>query len=547
MNRHCIMNRILNLQGLILLLLVPVCDVIGQQPVALGPETMADSLNQRAAFYQKKGDYQTALMLLDQSIEYSRHEGLPKPMAHATWGKAAMLFNMTELDAALQALTQLDSLAMVLNDSLMMAESLKIRGNIYYTQASYEKAKTAHLQALKSGGDSLYGHTCNELARDYHALGKMDSVAYFQQQAIVHRMKKGDWYGLAVSYGNMGHFYDMINDSLNADACFDSALSVARKHRFFDLLSWMHQSLSNRYRKQENYKRALNHYEAFHRYSDSLNLQKGGMDFAMERAKSVSALQNQRIQKQEDTITKTNFLLYIFGGLLVVAILVLVIVRLYMKKRQAELKQKLSRFQMNPHFIFNSLNSLQKMILDNDIRGSNKYLTRFSSLMRTTLENSYHELVSLQSEIEHLNLYLELESMRFDHQFNYHIEVADTVNVHALKIPSLLIQPFVENAIWHGLMHKEPGQRDLKIRFQIRDKLLVCEIEDNGIGRQKALEIKAQKSHQPKALGTTITRQRLNLLNTIYKKTFQVIIHDLTDAGGNASGTRVELLMPVIL
>ena len=510
-------------------------------------QTIADSLNQRAGFYQKNGDYQNALKVLDQSIMFCREHRLPKPLAHATWGKAAMLFNMTELDAALQALTQLDSLAGILNDSLMMAESLKIRGNIYYTQASYEKAKTAHLNALKTGGDSLYGHTCNELARDYHALGKMDSVAYFQQQAILHRMKKGDWYGLAVSYGNMGHFYDMIHDSLNADACFDSVLSVARKHRYFDLLSWMHQSLSNRYRKQENYKLALNHYEAFHRYSDSLSLQKGGMDFAMERAKSVSALQNQRIQKQEDTITRTNFLLYVFGGLLLVAILLLVIIRLYMKKRQAELRQKLSRFQMNPHFIFNSLNSLQKMILDNDIRGSNKYLTRFSSLMRTTLENSYHELVSLQSEIEHLELYLELESMRFDHQFRYHVTVAEDVNVHALKIPSLMIQPFVENAIWHGLMHKKEGSRDLEIRFKINGKILVCDIEDNGIGRKKALEIKAQKSHPTKALGTAITEQRLVLLNTVYKKTFKVIIHDLTDAGGNASGTRVELLMPVIL
>ncbi|MGB1217080.1 MAG: histidine kinase, partial [Saprospiraceae bacterium] len=218
-------------------------------------------------------------------------------------------------------------------------------------------------------------------------------------------------------------------------------------------------------------------------------------------------------------------------------------------ERDAEIKNKLRtyqmtalRAQMNPHFMFNSLNSIQQFILTQDKRAANKYLSNFAKLMRSILEMSDKEKISLDSEIEALGLYLELENLRFDNELDYKIEIDDNIDPKTKFLPSMLIQPYVENAIKHGLMHKE-SDRKLHIYFCMENEFLKCMIDDNGIGRETSKQIQKEnkRTHQAKAMG--LTEERLELLNKSSKKQLNVIIEDKYDNHKNSLGTKVVLFI----
>lgn len=207
------------------------------------------------------------------------------------------------------------------------------------------------------------------------------------------------------------------------------------------------------------------------------------------------------------------------------------------------IKQQALSAQMNPHFIFNSLNSIQKYLLTNDRKNSNKYLATFSKLMRLVLENSKQKLIPLYDELETLRIYLELETLRFKEKFNCEIKISPDVDIKQYSIPPLLLQPYIENAIWHGLMHKKDGAGKLSISFESKGEMILCCIEDNGIGRKKALEIKKNNKIQFKSSGMDMTSKRMELAKKLFKQTISVDIFDLKNETRNAVGTRVEITL----
>jgi len=213
---------------------------------------------------------------------------------------------------------------------------------------------------------------------------------------------------------------------------------------------------------------------------------------------------------------------------------------LYLEKEFIEAQQKALRYQMNPHFIFNSMNSIQNFILQKKEEEAHLYLTNFSSLMRKILENSKHSTISLQEEIETVQLYLDLESLRFRDQFNYEIIVAEKLNPMNVTIPPMLLQPYLENAIWHGLVPKK-GNGKITIEFKIynRNNLLIS-ISDNGIGREKAAEISSKRKHH-KPTGMRNIEERLELMNRLNETNMRVKVTDLKNQKGDAIGTRVEI------
>ncbi len=212
------------------------------------------------------------------------------------------------------------------------------------------------------------------------------------------------------------------------------------------------------------------------------------------------------------------------------------------KLSNAELKAL--RSQMNPHFIFNAINSVQYFITNNDPASSQRYLSKFAKLIRYVVDNSKPVAIPLTKELEALNLYLDLESLRFENKFEYTIHIHDNVDVENSMIPSMLIQPYVENAIWHGLMHKETTGK-ITITLESKEKALICVIEDNGIGRKKSGEVlKAKKNEFHKSVGMSITRERLDIINRKNNSNLTITITDLEDAAGNALGTKVELNLP---
>ena len=221
--------------------------------------------------------------------------------------------------------------------------------------------------------------------------------------------------------------------------------------------------------------------------------------------------------------------------------------RLQNEKKQAELQQKASelemqalRAQMNPHFIFNCLSSINKFILKNDTDTASDYLTRFSRLIRQTLTNSQLSLIPLSDEIEMLRLYLDMERLRFSESFKYNITYENSIEPETIYVPPMLLQPFCENAIWHGLMHKD-GEGKLEVVLSLEDGHLRCIIADNGIGRAKAAELKSGSNGKQKSLGLKITKERLAIFNNEKSVHDFYKTEDVLDANGNVAGTKVIL------
>ncbi|MGK2864811.1 MAG: histidine kinase, partial [Chitinophagaceae bacterium] len=210
-----------------------------------------------------------------------------------------------------------------------------------------------------------------------------------------------------------------------------------------------------------------------------------------------------------------------------------------LQQQKTELEIQVLRAQMNPHFIFNCLSSINRFILKNESETASDYLTKFSRLIRMVLNNSNKPLIILEDELEMLRLYLDLERLRFKNSFDYSISFRNNFDAAFIYIPPLLLQPFTENAIWHGLMHKE-GQGNLDISFEIENNMLNCYIIDNGIGRKEAEALKSKSAEKQKSMGMQISAERLALLNNDVEQTV-FSVEDLADAEGQAAGTRVTL------
>ena len=223
-------------------------------------------------------------------------------------------------------------------------------------------------------------------------------------------------------------------------------------------------------------------------------------------------------------------------------------------KQRNEIQQNLKasqltalRAQMNPHFIFNALNSIQDFIIQEDKRSANRYLSKFSKLMRNVLDASDKNKITLKKEIEYLKLYLSLESLRIDDEFEYNFDLDPSINVNNILIPSMLLQPYVENALKHGLMHRN-GKKELTIRFSRNCPMngwdkdhLFCEIEDNGIGRKASMKINELNGRIYQSKAMSLTQDRIDLLNSADTSKLGLKIDDLKNEDGSAAGTKVNI------
>ncbi|MBL7741746.1 MAG: histidine kinase [Chitinophagaceae bacterium] len=215
------------------------------------------------------------------------------------------------------------------------------------------------------------------------------------------------------------------------------------------------------------------------------------------------------------------------------------------QQKMTEVEMQALRAQMNPHFIFNCLNSINRYIVKSDQTTASLYLTKFAKLMRLILDNSNSKNVILSNELEALKLYIEMEALRFDKKFTYEINIEGNIGTDTIEVPPLIIQPYVENAIWHGLLHKEQNGH-LHIRVSMAGEgMLQCIIEDNGIGRIKAKELKSKTATSRKSLGMQLTESRLGLLNKHAELNASVEIIDMQNSNEEAAGTKVVLKIPV--
>jgi hypothetical protein len=247
-------------------------------------------------------------------------------------------------------------------------------------------------------------------------------------------------------------------------------------------------------------------------------------------------------------LNQTRVLFASIGGVLLITLLIILLgiqrKRFRSDRKALVLEQKLLRSQMNPHFIFNSLYSIQNFIVTEKPDKASIYLSKFAKLVRNILDNSTEEFVVLEKEISTIENYLELQKVRYAGKFDYHIDIDNDIDIDIVRIPPMLAQPFIENAIEHGIKHREtPGHID--IRFSLKDHTLIFEVEDDGVGRQKAREIEIVQDPGHRSMATSLTRERLASLNRKLHKKIILEIIDLKNALGEAAGTRVVFGVPV--
>jgi sensor histidine kinase YesM len=360
----------------------------------------------------------------------------------------------------------------------------------------------------------------------------------------------------ANAYGNLGTIYRDLGETEKSISYYKKAIEQAKLNEDIYNLSWVYQDMSEMYLRKRDTSNAYKTFVLFKKYSD-----------AQIKKTSVQGLTDARIRYEADTHNKEvellslklknqKLMIYGYTGLfiLTIAIGILVISRskINAKRRISEMNRKISevtqanlRQQMNPHFIFNTLNSIQYYMYQHDKLATNNYLTKFSSLMRKVLENSQHTSVPLQDELDALKLYLDLEMIRFKDKFDYEITVDDEIDTLLYKVPTMLIQPYVENSICHGLMPGE-SKGTVKIGLKLEKEYISCTIEDNGIGREAALEKKMKNQNNHNSLGTQIVSSRLDLVNALYGTSLKTIYTDLKGKNGEAEGTRVEIHIPIL-
>lgn len=323
--------------------------------------------------------------------------------------------------------------------------------------------------------------------------------------------------------------------------------------------------LSEAYKEKGEYEDALLAYKEYTAVTDSLHairenelrsnmeliasvnrkLQRIDMlekDFEINR-KNLELLEREQLVHSRELKNQKRITAILLLVLFILSVASFLVYRSAVQKRKANqlLALKSLRSQMNPHFIFNSLNSVNNYIAQNNERMANKYLSEFSKLMRAVMENSKHDFVPVSSEIEIIDLYLKLEHSRFQEKFDYEFEVDKQNFGSDLKIPPMLIQPYIENAVWHGLRYKD-SKGWLKVILKKQNGYILATVQDNGIGRSKSVEMKTKHQKQSNSTGIKNITNRLDIINQIYKTKYTVRISDLDKE--SQSGTVVEIKIP---
>lgn len=433
------------------------------------------------------------------------------------------------------------------------------QAKIHY-QRSYELASKINYRSIIS--DVFIG-----FGKVYAKENKHGQALDYFQQAEMMLVDMNNEFDLARTYKFMGQSYLGLGHTERAQTFFEKAISICEKINASLLLAQIYQVASENASRLGRDDDAYAYLKLYSDLNDSLLNEKTRKEIehlniiheTAEREKEIALLDQkttaQQLALSEENRKRAEADLKVFNrniwivvlGLGVLSIVLLALFWIQRAKGKArrqkdQLERQLLRSQMNPHFVFNSLNSIENFLFKNDKKTVNNYLTKFASLMRLTLYNSEEVLIGLDDELKALELYLELEALRFDDQFTYAIEVDDHIDPAAIKVPGLLIQPFVENAIWHGILPKEEKGK-VTIQFEMTGQDIRCTIQDDGVGRQ-SLGTKAKKRDEHHPMGIKITQKRLGIANALNNTESNFSITDLKDESGKGCGTLVTFTIP---
>lgn len=530
-------------------------------PQQMGPAAYGQLTLFFARTCQYTGQFSTSIEILQKNLEFARSNRLKNLLpqtylgladVYSVLGKPEERINSLEL-ALRYATEEQDLQNCEIANSLLGKERLTYRRDFKLVDQYFRHS----LELSKSMGDSARtGLALINIAWNLYLEKELDSSLFYYHYSLQYCTPNRSYSVIANAYGNIGTIYRDKKEYNKANSAWKKGIENARIINDWYTISWIYQDMSLMAAGTGDYKNAYEYQLLFKQYDDSVGTKNYSEGLAQARTKFDTETKEKEVQLLSLRLKNQRLLIYGFAGFLLLSVVILLLIlrqsRQNARRRISEMDQKILevtqanlRQQMNPHFIFNTLNSIQYYMYKHDKLATNNYLTKFSNLMRKILENSQHTAIPVRDEVDALQLYLELESIRFRDKFDYEIIIDDEIDPLMYKIPTMLIQPYVENAISHGLMLREEKGL-VTISLTLEKEYLSCVIQDNGIGREASREINLKKQLNHNSLGTRITESRLKLVNSLYGTSLKTTFTDLKDEDGNATGTRVEIYIPIL-
>ena len=482
--------------------------------------SIAVSLNSIGNVYLSLKQYDLAITQFNKSLEIEKEEGNTLGLAinyhNIGYAKECLGF----LDEALQDYETSLSYNEELNSEVGRAICFNSIGEIYIKKEKYEKA-----------------------------------LEYIEN-ALEKALQIQDQYYIAWSYASLGLVKCEIGELDVAENSLNTAISIAKKFNLKSTEIEARYRLSQLSSKQGKFDKALTEFQEATTLEATITNQRNlnYINDIVIKYDSDSKSNTIKALTSENEIVRSRlekFQLYLLIGMvsLLLAVIIFAVYnrnkKLQQEKKILTLEQDRLRSQMNPHFIFNSLNSIKLYIINNEKENAVYYLNKFAKLIRKILVASHEKDIQLSDELETMALYMNIENIRFSNEIDFKIEIDDNVNPEGIRVPSLILQPFLENALWHGLSSKKQNKRVCLHVEQNKGKYVTITITDNGVGRKASKEINEKKTLKRKSVGIALTKKRLENFSKGFDTKYNIKIQDLYDANDEPSGTKVIIDIPI--
>ena len=530
-------------------------ELISQYPIGL-------IWNNLAINYQAKGQYENAINLFEKTITSSLSDSTQ--IANALMYEAAPYWYLHKPDSALKKIKKSYELSIRLGHLKEAAESLVYESAIYEENKRFDDAINCFKKYLSmyvrlnepmgiARANCFIGFLMiKKLKSEFPPVSKRTENQKKQIAQALHYLNEGTKLAFSNSdFNTLAEYEKKLSEAYEFSGDYRKSLEALKKATLY------YDSLNSKEKDREFYRKEIEY--DFNKKKDSIAF---GNQIQKEK---IISLQQQN--KLKDFRLKQQWLIGIFIFVLIFSMALIISNRYKIKsitlqkKLETEKNERLLqesiynidlnnlrlaalRTQMNPHFIFNCLNSIKLYAEENDTASASAFLSSFSKLIRKMLDSTRSEKIILADEIEMIQLYLNMEKMRLKEKLNFIISINDDVDVNFIEIPTLLIQPYLENAIWHGLMPKEKGGIiTINIKNEGTDNLVISIIDD-GIGRTKSDQLKTDKSHT--SLGTKLTNERIRIYNEKYKTHCKISISDIFNNDTEIAGTKVDIIIPYL-
>lgn len=427
------------------------------------------------------------------------------------------------------------------------------KGNLDLALKNYKRSLDYNNQINSEVGRVI---CYNSIGQVYIKQKKYTDARIIIEEGLKKAIKLNDQFYISSSYINLGWTQMEMSEYEAAEINLKKGLNVAENYSLKAAIVEANIKLSDLYSRTGEYKNAMSNYKNAVELEKSIFNERNMQYVSDIIVQYENEARNNEIKElaSENELVKSklerNQKIFWFTllGLLVIAGLVIAFNRnqqLKQEKQILTLEQDMLRNQMNPHFIFNSLNSIKLYIINNEKENAVYYLNKFSKLIRKILIASTEKEMTLEDELDTMKLYMNIENIRFSNEIDFQIEVQKSINTSNIRVPSLILQPFLENALWHGLSSKENNKQILMNVTKPDDDYISIIITDNGIGRKESERINSNKLLKRKSVGISITKARLANFSKGFTSDYKIYIEDLYDKNGNAEGTKVIVNIPI--